>query len=73
MHQTGHIIGFKTGDTISLAGDWALGSLTHPTGATTALNLSSGSETHSLFFNGHYTRSEFDIALAGSNTTIKFA
>ena len=32
LHQTGHITGFATGDTISLAGDWALVSnLTHPT------------------------------------------
>ena len=73
LHQTGHINGFATGDTISLAGDWIFSSpLFHPTHATTELTLTSGSEIHQLLFAGDYKKSDFAIA-SGATTTIKFA
>jgi hypothetical protein len=72
LHQSGHIVGFAKGDTISLSGDWAFGSLAHPTLATTDLTLISGSEIHSLVFRGTFSQSDFTIA-SGATTTIKFA
>jgi hypothetical protein len=76
LHQTGHIAGFTTGDTISLAnspaGDWVFGTLTHPTKGTSDLTLTSGSEIHSLLFAGNYKQRNFNIAASGPNTTIQF-
>jgi hypothetical protein len=73
LHQSGHITGFATGDTISMAGDWAFGSLTHPTHATTDLTLTSGSEIHSLVFKGTFSKGDFNIASGTTSTTINFA
>ena len=71
-HGSGSIAGFAAGDTISLAGDWAFGTLTNPTSGTTHLTLTSGVEAHTFDFIGAFSQSDFTIA-SGATTTIKFA
>jgi hypothetical protein len=68
---SGSITGFAAGDTISLAGDWAFGTLTNPSGAT-HLTLTSGDKAHTFDFSGTFSQSDFTIA-SGATTTIKFA
>ncbi len=69
---SGSIAGFAAGDTISLAGDWAFGTLTNPTSGTTHLTLTSGDKAHTFDFIGGFSQSDFTIA-SGATTTIKFA
>jgi hypothetical protein len=70
----GHIADFRTGDVIGLTGAWTFESISQPTMGTTDLVLGSSSgHDHKFVFEGDFTQSDFAIAPAGSNTTIKFA
>jgi hypothetical protein len=61
------------GDTISLAGDWAFGSLTNPTSTTTALTLNSGTVSHTFDFTNAFSQSDFTIRSGTTSTTINLA
>ena len=72
-HGSGSIAGFAAGDTISLAGDWALRKLTNPTSGTTHLTLTSGTTAHTFDFSTGFSQSDFTIASGTTSTTINFA
>jgi hypothetical protein len=69
----GHIHDFGTGDVIGLTGAWTFVSFSQPTSGTNDLVLASAGHDHTFVFKGTYTQSDFAIAPAGSNTSIKFA
>jgi hypothetical protein len=69
----GRIHHFGANDVIGLAGAWSFASISNPTSATTDLVLASAGGDHTFIFAGDFTQSDFAIAPAGSNTTIKFA
>jgi hypothetical protein len=72
----GVISDVRVGDIVNLAGDWTFSGLTHsvlthPTGLSTDLLLSSSGHEHKFEFYGDLTRSDFHIT-SGTNTTITF-
>jgi len=69
----GHIHDFGTGDVIGLAGLWSFVSISHPNSGTTDLVLGSSGVDHTFVFASDFTKSDFAIAQAGTNTTIKLA